>query len=189
MGVAVFIPAAISLTPILHLARFMACFFSKPTLLLSFSTCTFHVFFGYPGFLLPLTSNSKAFLRTCPSSLLNTCRTISLHLPLPSEPLFRSILTSPSGNLFSFSPSVLHHTLLSPLLSRSSSSVPYTPLYLSHSYSLYSKSPTSPWTAHQASHHTASSACVAHGQGLHLSVCGRQVRTTPAFGQAGALVL
>ena len=33
--------------------------------------------------------------------------------PLPSEPLFHWILTSPSGPLFSFSPSVLHHTLLS----------------------------------------------------------------------------
>ena len=46
-------------------------------------------------------------------------RTISLHLPLPSEPLFPSIPTSPSGPLSSFSPSVLHHTLLSPLLSQS----------------------------------------------------------------------
>jgi len=66
-----FTPAAISLTLILHLARFMASFFSKPMLLLSFSTCIFHVFFGRPGFLLPLTSNSNAFLRMCPSSLLN----------------------------------------------------------------------------------------------------------------------
>ena len=33
--------------------------------------------------------------------------------------LFPSILTSPSGPLFSFSPSVLHHTLLSLSLSRS----------------------------------------------------------------------
>ena len=42
-------------------------------LLLHFSTCIFHIFFGRPRFLLPLTSNSNAFLRTCPSSLLNTC--------------------------------------------------------------------------------------------------------------------
>ena len=65
--------SAIVLTPTLNLARFMASFFSKPTLLLSFSTCVFHVFFGHPRFLLPFTSNSNAFLRTCPSSLLNTC--------------------------------------------------------------------------------------------------------------------
>ena len=45
--------------------------FFKPTLLLSFSTCTFHVFFAHPRFLLPFTSNSNAFLKTCPSSLLN----------------------------------------------------------------------------------------------------------------------
>ena len=43
-----------SRTPTLHLDRFMASFFSKPALLLS-STCVFHVFFGRPRFLLPLT--------------------------------------------------------------------------------------------------------------------------------------
>ena len=48
-GVARFTPAAISLTPNLHLARFMA------------------------SFLLYLTSNSNAFLRKCLSTLLNTC--------------------------------------------------------------------------------------------------------------------
>ena len=45
--------------------------------------------------------------------------TISIHSPLPSEPLFPSILTSPSVPLFSFSPSILHHSLLSLFLSRS----------------------------------------------------------------------
>ena len=50
----------------------MASSFTKPTLLLS-STCVFHVFFGHPRFLLPFTSNSNVFLKTCPSSLLNTC--------------------------------------------------------------------------------------------------------------------
>ena len=69
-------------TPTLHLARFKASSLSKPTLLLSFSTCIFHVFFGLPRFLLPFTSNSNAFLRTCPLSLLNKCQTISLHMPL-----------------------------------------------------------------------------------------------------------
>ena len=52
-------------------------------------------------------------------------RTISLHLSLPSEPLFPSIPTSPLGSLSSFSPSVLHHTLLSPLLSRPFSKLPF----------------------------------------------------------------
>ena len=41
--------------------------------LLSFSTRVFHIFFGRPHLLLPLTSNSNAFLKTCPSSLLYTC--------------------------------------------------------------------------------------------------------------------
>ena len=60
---------AISSTPTLHLARLKVS--SKPTLLLfSFSTCVFLVFFGRPRFLLPFTSNSNAFLKTCPSSLL-----------------------------------------------------------------------------------------------------------------------
>ena len=95
----------ISPTPILHLARFMASSFTKPTLLLSFSTCFFHIFFGHPRFLLPFTSNSNAFLKTCPSSLLNICPTISLHSPLPSEPLFPSIPTTQLGPLLSFSPS------------------------------------------------------------------------------------
>ena len=53
-------------------SRSNASSFFKPTLLLSFSTCIFHVF-GCPRFLLPFTSNSNAFLKTCPSSLLNTC--------------------------------------------------------------------------------------------------------------------
>ena len=63
----------ISPTPTLHLAGFMTSFFSKPTLLLSFSTCIFHAFFGHPHFFLPFTSNSNTFHKTCPSSLLNTC--------------------------------------------------------------------------------------------------------------------
>ena len=50
---------AISPTPTLHLARFMASS-SKPTLLLSFSTCVFQVFFGRPCFLLPIISNSNS---------------------------------------------------------------------------------------------------------------------------------
>ena len=61
--------------------------------------------------------------------------TISLHLPLPSEPMFPLIPTSPLGPLFSFSPSVLHHTLLSPLLSRSfSKMLSHFPLNKVHNY-------------------------------------------------------
>ena len=64
---------AISSTPTLHLAWFMASSISKPTLILfSFPTYIFHVFVR-PCFLLPFTSNSNAFCKTCPSSLLNTC--------------------------------------------------------------------------------------------------------------------
>ena len=64
---------AISPTPTLHLTWFMASSLSKPPLLLFFSTCVFHVFFGCPRFLLPFTSNYNAFLKTSPSSHLNTC--------------------------------------------------------------------------------------------------------------------
>ena len=59
---------AISPAPTLHLPRFKESSLSKPTLLLS-STCVFHVFLGHPRLLLPFTSNSNAFLKTCPSSL------------------------------------------------------------------------------------------------------------------------
>ena len=54
---------AISPTPTFHITQFKVSF-SKPTLLLSFSTSIFHVFFGSPQFLLPFTSNSFAFLKT-----------------------------------------------------------------------------------------------------------------------------
>ena len=52
---------AISPISTLHLARFMASSFSKPTLLLSFVTCVFHVLFGCPCFLFPFTSNLHLF--------------------------------------------------------------------------------------------------------------------------------
>ena len=52
-------------------------------------------------------------------------RTISLHSSLPSEPLFLLIPTSPLGTLSSFTPYVLYHTLLSPLLSQSFSKLPF----------------------------------------------------------------
>ena len=66
-------PTLPGITPTLHLARFFASSFFKPTLLLSFSTCDLHVFLGRPRFLFPFTLNSNAFLKTWPSSLLNTC--------------------------------------------------------------------------------------------------------------------
>ena len=97
----------ISPTPTLHLAWFKASSICKPTLLLSFSTCVFHIFFGRPHFLLPFTSNSSAFLKTCPSSLLNTC-------PCHLTPFAFAIWTTVSFNLnISFRPCVLffpgHH--------------------------------------------------------------------------------
>ena len=52
----------------------------KPTLLLSFSTCDLHVFLGRTLFLFPFTSNSNAFLKTWPSSLLNTSPSHSIRL-------------------------------------------------------------------------------------------------------------
>ena len=89
----------------------MASFFSKPTCLL-----LFHVFFGCPRFSCPSLQNPMLFSnRTHHPSSTHT-HTISLHSPLPSEPLFPSIPTSPLGSLSSFSPSILHYTLLSPLL-------------------------------------------------------------------------
>ena len=99
-----------NLDPTLHLARLKTSSFSKLTLLLSFSTCLFHVSVVRPRFLLPFTSNSNTFLKTCPSSLLNTC---PYHLtPFAFAiwtTVFPSIPTSPLGLLSSFSPSVLHH--------------------------------------------------------------------------------
>ena len=69
---------AISPTSTLHLAQFMASSFSKPTLLLSFSTCLFHFFFGLPCFLLLFTSNSNTFLKIMPIIP-------SQHMPVPSH--------------------------------------------------------------------------------------------------------
>ena len=110
---------AISPMPTLHLARFKASSFSKITLLLSFSTCVFHVFFGRPCFLLPFTSNSNAFLKTCPSSLLNTC-------PYHLTPFTFAIWTTASFNpnisirsfVLFFSISFAPTHLFSPWLSR-----------------------------------------------------------------------
>ena len=79
---------------------------------------------GRPRFLFPFTSNSNAFLKTWHHPTLTLARTISLHSPLPSQPLFPSIPTSPLGLLSSFSASVLHHTLLSPSLSQFFSKLP-----------------------------------------------------------------
>ena len=114
---------SISPTPTLHLARFKASSFSKPTLLLSLSTCVFHVFLGRPRLLLPFTSNSNTFLKTCPSHSIP----FSFHSPFPSEPPSPSIPTSPLGPLFSvlFFSITFHHTLLSPWLSQSFSKFPF----------------------------------------------------------------
>ena len=71
------IPSKIACTPSLHFARFWASSFFKPIFFVSFSTCFFQLFFGRPSFLLPLTSRSRATLKTLSSSLLSTC---SYHL-------------------------------------------------------------------------------------------------------------
>ena len=92
---------AISPTPTFHLARFMASCFSKPTLLLSFSTSVFHVFFGRPRFLLPLSLQTLTlFSKRAHHPSSTYALNISLHSPLPSEPLFPLIPTSPLGPLF-----------------------------------------------------------------------------------------
>ena len=115
---------AICSTPTLHLTRFMASS-PKPTLLLCFSTCIFHVFFGSPRFIFPFTSNSNAFHKTCPSSLLRTCPYHLTRFTFAIWTTVSLITTSPLGPLSSFSPSVLRYSLLSPLLSRSFSKLPF----------------------------------------------------------------
>ena len=70
---------AISPTPILHLARFMASSFSKPTLLLSFSTCIFYnVFFWSTPLLLVLHFKLQRFLQ-------NMSIIPPQHMPAPSH--------------------------------------------------------------------------------------------------------
>ena len=88
---------AISPTPTLHLTQFMASSFSKTTLLLSFSTYVFHVFFCCPCFLLPFTSNSNAFLKTWPSFLLNTC---PYHLTLFVFAIWTTVYFNPNTSKF-----------------------------------------------------------------------------------------
>ena len=107
---------AISPSPTLHLARFMATSFPKPTLLLSFSTSVFHVVVlasSFPSLQTPTLFSKHAHH---PSS--THSRTISLHSPTVSFNPNVSIQSS-------FSLSVLHHTLHSPLLSQSFSKLPF----------------------------------------------------------------
>ena len=106
------------LTPTLHLTRFKASSFSKPTLLLNL-----HLHSCLPCLLwlsslpLPLHLKLQHFSQNMPIILpqnmpvpshsihlcLNTCLCVPSHSPLPSEPLFPSIPTSPLGPLSSFS--------------------------------------------------------------------------------------
>ena len=74
---------AVSLMPTLHLAQFKASPFSKPTLLLSFSTSSLIVLASSCPLLQTLTLFSKHAYH--PSS--THARNISLYSPLPSEPL------------------------------------------------------------------------------------------------------
>ena len=55
-----------------HFVRSLASSFPSPFFVISFSTCFFHVRFGHPLPLLPLTSNFKAFTITFSSSFLKT---------------------------------------------------------------------------------------------------------------------
>ena len=65
-------PAAIWLTPTLHIDRQSASSLLKPTFTLSSSTSFFHVLLGLPFFLWTSTPKCNALLKTWPSSLLNT---------------------------------------------------------------------------------------------------------------------
>ena len=56
----------------LHFSRSKASSFSNPNFFTSSSTFLFHVLFGRPLLLLPITSKSRAFLKMLPSSLLST---------------------------------------------------------------------------------------------------------------------
>ena len=109
---------AISLTPTLYLAQFKASSFSKPTLLLYFSTWVFHIFFGCPRFLLPFTSNSNVFLKTCPSSLLNTC---PYHFTLFAFAIWTTVSFNPNisirASVLFFSISFAPHITLTIVLS------------------------------------------------------------------------
>ena len=66
------IPSAIACTLSLHLYPFRTSSFFKPIFSVSYSTCFFQIFFGHPHFLLPITSLSRATLKTLSSSLLST---------------------------------------------------------------------------------------------------------------------
>ena len=88
-----------------HSIQGTSCF-SKTILLLSFSACVFHVFFGRPHFLLPSLQTPMLFSKHAnPSSLLNTCLyhltpfafaiwttvSVSLNISIRSSVLFFSI--------------------------------------------------------------------------------------------------
>ena len=117
---------AISPIPTLHFAQFKASSFSKPTLKIAH---LLHLCLPYLlwSSLLPLALHFKLqcfFSKDAHHPSPTHAQTISLHSPLPFEPLFPFMPTSPLGLLSSFSPSILHHTLLSPWLSRSFSKFP-----------------------------------------------------------------
>ena len=107
---------AISPTPTLHLTRFMASSFSKPTLLLSFSTLHLPCLIWSSSLPLALHFKLQRFSQNMPIIP-------PQHTPVPfhsirlchlNHGLLPSIPTSPLGPLssYNFSTSVLHHTLL-----------------------------------------------------------------------------
>ena len=86
---------AISQIPTLHLAQFKASSFSKPTLLLSFSTCIFTSSLVILASSCPSLQTPMLFSKHAYHPSTTHAGTISLRLPLPSEALFPSIPTSP----------------------------------------------------------------------------------------------
>ena len=66
------IPSAIVCTPCLYFTQ-LKTFSFKPIFSVSSSTCFFQVFFDHPCFLLPLTSKSRATLKTLSSSFVSKC--------------------------------------------------------------------------------------------------------------------
>lgn len=110
-----------------HLAWILVSSLLKPTLPISSSTCPLYVFFGRPCFCGSFTLNSSTLLRMWSLFLLKAC-------PYHCTPfVFASCSTDSS------SPSIpikSYHILLSPLLSWSSSKLPFhfSPNTISHSH-------------------------------------------------------
>ena len=104
------IPSAIVCTSSLHFARFRASSFFKPIFSVPSSTCFFQVFFSRPCFLLPLTSRSRATLKT----LLSSPQHMSIHSLLLTGLFFSSTPACPSVLQSSFCQQLSDRSWLSP---------------------------------------------------------------------------